>query len=100
MGTDGIELAMAFEGQLLDGGNRFPEIKLHLTPWPRYAKAITPTGETEIVIYALHHGTAFFLSLDGAKFGVGRTEDRDTVVDPRCFPTLEAALRAFAAAVG
>jgi hypothetical protein len=50
---------------------------------------------TEIIVYASYQGTAFFVSVETGRFGVGETNEYGDVVAARHYPTMKMALRAF-----
>jgi hypothetical protein len=50
---------------------------------------------TDVVVYARHQATVFFLSLEAGQVGVGATNEYGDVVAARHYPTITMALRAF-----
>jgi hypothetical protein len=92
---EGIELAMVLEEALLSGDKHVAALKPYLLDEPVEALCIRGGFETEIVIYARHGHTAFFVATDSAQFGMGTTNEFGDVIDAYHYPNLTMALRAF-----
>ncbi|HLX23497.1 MAG TPA: hypothetical protein VKR38_09155 [Usitatibacter sp.] len=74
-----------------------------LTPYrldpPRGASCIKGGFEIEVVVYAEHANTAFFISVDAGQFGVGTTNEYGDIVESNHYPNITMALRSFLGAV-
>lgn len=99
MTMDSVELAMALEQALESGDRQAAELRPYLVDPPVAVSCIKGGFETEVVIYARHGRTVFFLSMDAPRFGVGETNEFGDVVEAYHYPNIGMALRAFAGAV-
>jgi len=95
---EGVELAMALEEALLDGDKQVSVLKPYLLDAPVVALCIRGGFETEVVVYAKHRHTAFFVATDSAQFGIGTTNEFGDVIEAFHYPNLTMALRAFVGA--
>jgi len=96
---DGIELAASLEEALDNGDKDLAVLKPYLLRAPLEALCIRGGFETDIIIYARHEKTAFFIAMDSAQFGVGEMNEHGDVVDAFHYPNIKMALRSFVGAV-
>jgi hypothetical protein len=100
MKPDPVALASAFERALQGGsGKRLAELRPYLVDPPMAASCIKGGFEVEVAIFAKHLDTAFFVSLDGAQFGVGTMNEFGDIVESNHYLNITMAIRGFVGAI-